>query len=59
MSHLTVWFWANVWPNLVASAVWAVPGFGYTLYRIEKHHKKAEIHREHVDLRLEQLKKGK
>ena len=46
-------FWTGaIWGNLYASLIWALPTFGYTLYRVEKHHRKAEIHRRKIENHL-------
>jgi len=56
------WYRGATWSNIVASLIWALPTWGFLVYRQAKHHKHvdrslAQLHAKH-DVILKRISKG-
>lgn len=47
--HIAAW-WSQLWPNLLASVLWAAPGFTINHILLRRHHTRA------IDAQTTQLK---
>lgn len=46
------WYKGNVWGNILASVIWSIPLWSIMIYRQEKNHRKAELHRRKIEKHL-------
>lgn len=51
-------WWTALWPNLVASALWALPGFTINHLLLRRHHQRTADQqtqqiKDHIDARIE------